>query len=232
MIRYSVITQKNPREIVLLKSHPCLHGKCSFCDYISDNNSDTDFITKFNRKVLIDVTGCYGQLEVINSASIFELPENTWHDIYDVCKKFKIHTLYFECHYMYRNRISEVIEFFKNINIVFKCGIETFDNDFRNKILKKGAYFKEPSEVRKYFSSICLLVGIKGQNKAMIDNDIKISLEYFDHVCINLYIDNTTPIKKDEDLQKWFINKYSYLVDHPKVELLINNTDFGVGGEK
>ena len=34
--RYSRITQKHPREICLLRSFPCVWGKCSFCDYIED----------------------------------------------------------------------------------------------------------------------------------------------------------------------------------------------------
>ena len=32
MDRYSEVTNKNQREIVLLKAFPCKWGKCSFCD--------------------------------------------------------------------------------------------------------------------------------------------------------------------------------------------------------
>ena len=39
MERYSRILEKDKREIVLLKSRPCIWGKCSFCDYIEDNLS-------------------------------------------------------------------------------------------------------------------------------------------------------------------------------------------------
>ena len=37
MERYSRITDKNRREIVLLRAFPCAWGKCTFCDYIEDN---------------------------------------------------------------------------------------------------------------------------------------------------------------------------------------------------
>ncbi len=40
MNRYSVIEEKNPREIILLRSHKCKWGRCFFCDYIHDNMSD------------------------------------------------------------------------------------------------------------------------------------------------------------------------------------------------
>ena len=35
--RYSKITDKNNREICLLRAFPCAWGKCTFCDYIEDN---------------------------------------------------------------------------------------------------------------------------------------------------------------------------------------------------
>ena len=40
MERYSRITNKNEREIVLLKAKPCAWGKCRFCDYIDDNSKN------------------------------------------------------------------------------------------------------------------------------------------------------------------------------------------------
>lgn len=231
MVRYSILDEKNPREIVLLKSFPCRHGKCSFCDYIEDNEKDSDFIVNFNKKVLANITGIHRQLEVINSGSVFELPKKTLELIKKICINKKIHTLYFECHYSYKNRLDEIRNLFDGITIIFKCGIETFDDHFRNVVLKKGTYFNGPNEVSKYFKSICLLIGIQGQTKNMIDNDIEIALNFFDRICINIFENNTTKIRADKDLQRWFIEKYSCLKDNPKVELLIHITDFGVGSE-
>ncbi|MGO0807505.1 hypothetical protein ACTPEF_27385, partial [Clostridioides difficile] len=42
---------------------------------------------------------------------------------------------------------------------------KTFDNDFRNNILNKNANFKTPQDVKEYFDSPCIMVGIKGQTK-------------------------------------------------------------------
>ena len=50
MDRYSEITNKNQREIVLLKAFPCVWGKCSFCDYILDNSNFEDEINKLKDK--------------------------------------------------------------------------------------------------------------------------------------------------------------------------------------
>lgn len=229
MLRYSKILEKNKREIVLLKSRPCKWGLCSFCDYIDDNSSSDEDIIKFNHEILKNVTGEFKQLEVINSASVFELPKECLKDIKDILLSKGINRLYFESHYSYKDRLDEISEYFKDIDIVFKCGIETFDDDFRNKYLKKGVHFTDYKEVANYFKSICLLIGIKGQTKEMIARDIEIVENNFPYACINIYVENSTTIERDEELITWFEANYSYLDEKPNIEILWNNTDFGVG---
>ena len=73
------------------------------------------------------------------------------------------------------------------------------------------------------------MVGIKGQTKEMIDRDMEIVQKYFDHATINVFINNTSEVKRDQGLVDWFENKYKFLIDNPKIEILFNNTDFGVG---
>lgn len=230
MLRYNRITDKNKREIVLLKSRPCTWGHCTFCDYIDDNSSNDEDIIEFNRDVLKNVSGEFKKLEIINSASVFELPLECLRDIKDIALSKGIKKLYFESHYSYKYRLSEITDYFEGLDIIFKCGIETFDDEFRNKHLKKGVYFTDYKEVSKYFKSICLLVGIEGQTKEMIKKDIEIIESHFPYACINMYVENSTPFKRDEDLIDWFRKKYSYLEDNDNIEILWNNTDFGVGG--
>ncbi len=232
MLRYSRILDKNQREIVLLKSRPCTWGHCAFCDYIDDNASNDDEIIQFNRDVLKHVTGEFKKLEIINSASVFELPEECLRDIKDIVVSKGIESLYFESHYKYKDRLSEIIDYFKGVDIIFKCGIETFDNDFRNKHLKKGVHFTDYEEVSKYFKSICLLVGIQGQTRKMIQKDIEIIETYFPYACINIYVENSTLIKRDENIIDWFKMEYAYLEKYDNIEILWNNTDFGVGGDR
>ena len=228
MDRYNKITNKNNREIVLLRSFPCIWGKCSFCDYIDDNGRDEDELNKLNKEVLYNVTGEFGVLEVINSGSCFEIPKETMNYIKKIVDDKKIKLLFFESHWCYRNRLDEIRNFF-NVPIIFKIGIETFDYDFRNNFLNKNAKFKEAEEVAKSFQSVCLMVGIKGQTKEMIKRDIKILLENFKYGTINVFVNNTTSIKRDEELVQWFRKEYKYLDEHPTIEVLYHNTDFGVG---
>ena len=228
MDRYNIIHGKNKREIVLLKGFPCVWGKCSFCDYIDDNSRDENEINNLNIDVLDNVKGTYGVLEVINSGSCFELPKGTLEYIKKVIEEKNIKKLFFESHWCYRNRLQEMKDYF-GVDIVFKIGIESFDNDFRNDFLNKNARFEDYTEVKKYFSSVCLMVGIKGQTKEMIKKDIDIILNNFDYGTINIFTENTTRIKRDEDLIKWFESKYKFLESEEKIEVLFENTDFGVG---
>ncbi|CEI72911.1 MULTISPECIES: radical SAM protein [Romboutsia] len=229
MDRYSEITNKNQREIVLLKSFPCVWGKCSFCDYILDNSKSEEEINKLNFKVLENITGKYKVLEVINSGSCFELPKATLDKIKDIIKDKNIEKLFLESHWSYKNKIQDMREYFE-IPITFKIGVESFDYDFRNNFLNKNAKFKSVEELKTYFDSPCMMVGIKGQTKEMIDKDMDIVLNNFDHATINVFVNNTSDIKRDDEIVNWFVDKYKDLLDkNPNIEVLYNNTDFGVG---
>ncbi len=226
--RYSRITDKNKREICLLRSFPCAWGKCSFCDYIEDNGHDEAWMTELNRQVLGQVTGEFGVLEVINSGSCFELPKQTLQDIRGRMKEKKIGRLFFESHWMYRKRVAGMREQM-GVPLTFKIGVETFDYDFRQRVLNKNADFKEPQEVAEYFDSPCLMVGIEGQTKQMIDHDIDCLKKYFRLGTVNVYNNNTTAIRRDEGLVRWFMSEYRWLLEDPAVEVLYEITDFGVG---
>lgn len=228
MDRYNKITNKNNREIVLLKAFPCVWGKCSFCDYIDDNSLNEEEIVKLNKEVLKNITGEFKVLEVINSGSCFEIPQETLNDIKKIIQEKNIEKLFLESHWCYKNRLDEMREFF-GIPIIFKIGVETFDNNFRNLVLNKNANFKTPEEVKENFQSVCLLIGVKGQTKEMIKRDIGIVLKNFDYATLNVFINNTTDIKRDEELVKWFLEEYKYLDSYDNIEILYNNTDFGVG---
>lgn len=228
MERYSRILNKTAREIVLLKGRPCAWGKCTFCDYIEDNSRDKEEMISLNREVLSKVTGEFGVLEVINSGSCFELPKETLAYIKEIIIDKKIKKLFLESHWMYRSKVKEMRDYM-GIPIVFKIGVESFDKRFREEFLKKNGDFDSYKEVLEYFDSPCLLVGIKGQSKEIIDKDIQLLKEHFSHGTINVFTNNSTSIKRDEKLVEWFVEKYEDLWNDPKVDVLYEKTDLGVG---
>lgn len=229
-IRYNKIENKHKREIVLLKSFPCKYGKCSFCNYIEDNSIDENEINRVNLEVLKEITGEYGVLEVINSGSVFELPKQTLAEIKKIVIEKNIKTLYFEIYYGYTKRLNEIRNYFEGIDIRFRMGLETFDNEYRIKGYNKNFTLNENQliELGKEVYSVCLLICTKGQTKEMIKRDIELGLKYFRGITINIFIDNGTIVKRDNELVKWFVENYSYLINDERVELLIDNKDLGV----
>ena len=107
--------------------------------------------------------------------------------------------------------------------------IKHLDIQFKQQVIFKNANFKTVDEVKESFQSVCLLVGIKGQTKEMIKRDINLVLENFKYATINVFINNTTDVKRDEELVQWFTDNFKYLEDYQYIEVLYNNTDFGVG---
>lgn len=172
-------------------------------------------------------------MEVINSGSVFEIPEKTLKKIRDIVYEKNIKILYFEVFYSYINRLEEIINFFnenKKVEIRFRMGIETFDNEFRINVYNKNIFLNEKilNELSQKIYSVCLLIATQGQTKEMIKKDILLGLKYFKNITINVFINNGTEIKRDDNLVKWFIDEMKYLFDNERVEILIDNKDLGV----
>ena len=134
MERYSLIEKKFPREFILLQGKGCRWGKCTFCDYHSDT-SENPF--EINKEVLDKVTGEFGVLDIINSGSGLELDSQTITYIQTIVKEKKIHTLWFEMHYMYREQLRDFAELFAPATVKFRCGVESFSAQLRKR-WKKG----------------------------------------------------------------------------------------------
>lgn len=232
MERYSEIVEKDKREIVLLIGNGCKWQKCKFCNYYLDREKEEEKQFKINKEVLDKVTGKYGKLEAINSGSIFELNEKSKKELLDTCIKRKIETLIIESHYMYKKQIKEFRKECEKIgiNLKVKGGIETFDEEFREEIMKKGFGRPTVEEFKETFNQINLLVGVKGQTLEQIEKDLEIGINNFERICVNIYKEMEDIMPQDEEIKKQFIEKiYPKYKDNPKVDILIENTDFGVG---
>ena len=228
MDRYALIHTKLPREFVLLQGTGCRWRKCTFCDYHTDVSADPFAI---NRPVLQQVTGHYGVLDVINSGSALELDEKTIALIRQVVRDKHIHTLWFEAHYMYRHRLARFAEQFEGVTVKFRCGVETFDVGLRDRWCKGVPGDVTPEDIARYFQGVCLLCCTEGEDRQHILDDIAIARRHFEYFSVNLFCNNGTSLRRDESLAQWFINEvYPTLRDVDGIEVLIGNTDLGVGG--
>lgn len=129
---------------------------------------------------------------------------------------------------------------YMGIPVTYKIGVETFNHEFRERVLNKHAGFKRPEEVARYFDSPCIMVGIKGQTKEMIDYDIRMVKKHFRLGTVSVFTNNTTKIRQDPELVKWFVREYAWLREDPSIggalgkyrfrsgRLKVNGRKFGV----
>ena len=227
MERYALIHTVLPREFVLLQGTGCRWKRCTFCDYHSDVSTAPFAV---NREVLAQVQGVYGVLDVINSGSAMELDPQSIEMIKEVVKEKNIHTLWFEAHYMYKNQLSKFAEQFEGVEVKFRCGIESFDAALRSQWRKGVKDDVMPEDVAKYFHGVCLLCCTEGDSQERILRDIALAKAYFEYASVNVFCDNSTAVKRDEKLVKWFVDVvYPQLQHSDKIEVLVENTDLGVG---
>jgi len=232
MIRYGVIEEKNPREILLLRGSGCRWGRCTFCDYHLDRCADEEQNLLLARREVEKVTGIYGHLEVINSGSFVELGQSILEELIRLCEKKRIHTLHFECHYLYRKEIPAWREAFARVGtqLKIKTGVESFDYAYRENVLKKGIPEKDPAVIAEYFDECCLLFGLSGQTAQGMIRDVETGLRHFERVCINIFEPNTTGMLPDEgviaEFKEQVMPRYA---GKTRVDILLHNTDFGVG---
>ena len=227
MDRYALIHTKMPREFVLLQGTGCRWKKCTFCDYHEDVSEHPFTI---NEPVLRQVTGQYGVLDVINSGSALELDEETIALIKEVVKEKQIHTLWFEAHYMYRKKLADFARQFAPVQVKFRCGVETFDVALRDTWKKGIPSSVTPEDVAKYFQGVCLLCCTQGESKEHIIKDIEIAQTHFEYFSVNVFCNNSTSVKQDKELVQWLAREvYPKIKDEEGIEVLMENTDLGVG---
>lgn len=230
--RYSVISGALPREIVLLRGCGCSWGRCTFCDYHLDKSSSQSENFALNRQVLRRVTGEFRHLEVINSGSFCELDSETMALLEQLCREKEIKTVHFECHWMHRDKIPALRERFAacGASVRVRLGVETFDNEFRENTLHKGIPEHNPERIAQGFDECNLLFGLKGQTLQSMQYDLETGLRCFDRLYVNLMTPNSAPLQPDPAVCGQFVHElYPVYKNHPRIDILLKNTDFGVG---
>ena len=226
LIRYSTIDEGMKREFLLLQGKGCAWRKCTFCDYYLDSSSDPFVI---NEPVLDMVSGKYGVLDIINSGSAMELDERTLEKIAVTVREKKISDLWFEAHWMYRHSLAGFAEQF-DCRVHYRIGVETFNPDLRLKWKKGIGRDVTAEEIRRYFDGICLLAGVKGQTLEDIKSSVETAERLFDYYSVNLFCLNSSQEERDDELADAFIREIvPSLRKSRKAEILIDNTDLGVG---
>lgn len=226
LVRYSEIKEGMKREFLLLQGTGCRWKRCTFCDYYDDVSPDP-FST--NKAVLDQVTGKYGTLDIINSGSAPEFDAETVKYIVKTVKEKNIKDLWFEAHWMYRNVLSDFSSQFP-CHVHFRTGVESFNPALRASWNKGIDESVTPEMIRQYFEGVCLLVGVKGQTEKDVMESAAIAEKLFSYYSVNMFTPNSTTTERDDALCRIIVEKIApQLRKSRKAEVLIENTDLGVG---
>ena len=76
-------------------------------------------------------------------------------------------------------------------------------------MLNKGIGDRKASEF-KNFDWVNLLFGMVGQNIKELQRDVELALKYFERVTINIFCENTTKVKRDNELIEEFYHSYLF----------------------
>lgn len=227
LVRYALIHSHMNRELLLLQGKGCAWQKCTFCDYYNDVSDDPFSV---NKPIIDRITGVYGVVDVINSGSVLEIDCCTMDYLRKLLMEKGVHTLWCECHWLYREHLGEIRRFFDGINVKFRIGVETFEPTVRTLWNKGIPENITAEEIRQYFDGACLLVCVQGQTKEMILRDIELAQKNFEYFNVNVFVENSTPLKRDDSLALWFASEVApELEKYQNIEVLLNNTDLGVG---
>ena len=159
-----------------------------------------------------------------------ELDTETIELLKSVVREKGIHTLWFEAHFMYREKLAAFAAQFAPVVVKFRCGIESFDAKLRKRWNKGVPSWVTPVDVANYFSGVCILCCTDDDSRERILADIETAKQYFEYFSVNLFCNNTTAVKRDEELAAWFVKElYPILKDDAQIEVLVENSDLGVG---
>ncbi len=225
--RYSKITKKFPREFILLQGLGCFWKKCAFCDYYEDVSKKP---FEINSKVIENITGEFGVIDVINSGSTMELDNQTLEFLIKKINEKNIKEVWLEVHWKYKDQLEYFAKKFENSTVKYRTGIETFNPRLRNFWNKGVPENVTPYDIAKYFKSVCLLVGTENQTFEDVVSDIEIAKNHFERFMVNVFVPNSTKIKENKPLINRFMYEiYPKIKDDPQIETSVNNTDLGVG---
>lgn len=220
---YGVVHTKTPRECVLLNTvGGCSWRRCAFCEYCNTYSRTALEADHQNRHTLNLVEGIYGTLQVICSASFVELPVATWFNLKEVCESKGIKKLIIEMHWIFRDQVERIRDFFNGITVEIILGLETFDFARRETEWFKGYGRVTVDELKKVADSVNLLIGVKGQTMADIERDFELAVPNFIRTNVCVFEPNDTPVERDWDLVEEFYNSdlFRKYKDDPRVEIL------------
>ncbi|MCR5403978.1 MAG: hypothetical protein K6E91_09220, partial [Butyrivibrio sp.] len=126
-------------------------------------------------------------------------------------------------HYIFRDANPFYEDFFTphGIDILFRCGVETFDEHVREDILHKGLPSVSALDLSKHYDWINLIYGMECQSFDQLKKDIEIGLKYFRRINLSIYttIPNG-PGRSERGIKEFYSSSfYQELLRTPSIDI-------------
>ncbi|WFO75694.1 hypothetical protein J4526_02125 [Desulfurococcaceae archaeon MEX13E-LK6-19] len=224
------------RLIVILKGFPCSWGKCSFCPFSLEQSTNIREVIETNRRIINKALELirkdhYERVAVFNGGSFHELPFDTIEKLRDLAmnRVFEIET---RSEFVTLDSLKNILSFYKPKKLIVRLGFEVYDEEIREKLLKKGMPNTELERI----------VNLRNKVK-----ELGLPIEFWCYVLFGIeYIPEEKVVESVNVFRKMFdgiiaIKYKKYLPSHPNetpvsprlAQFLENNVDLvDWGGEQ
>lgn len=130
------------RLVVILKGFPCVWGRCSFCPFYLEQTRDIRDLINTNRVIIdraLEITSAedYKRIAVFNGGSFYELPYDTIEKLQDLAKG-RIFEIESRSEYITLRGVKGLLKYYEPEKLVIRIGFEVWDEEIREKLLRKG----------------------------------------------------------------------------------------------
>ncbi len=185
------------RLVIILRGFPCAYGKCTFCPFAMEQSLHTSIVLSDNRSIIqkalsIAEKEAYQRVAVFNGGSFHELPYDTVERLRPLARD-RVFEIEERSEYVFEESLKALIEYYKPLKLIVRVGFEVYDEDLREKLLRKGMPNTELyrlSKLRKIMRErgypveiwTYLLFGIKGIPEDKVEESLYKFKELFDGV--------------------------------------------------
>jgi uncharacterized Fe-S cluster-containing MiaB family protein len=130
------------RLVVILRGFPCSYGKCTFCPFAIEQSVSPSVILRDNRRIIsqaIKEKEDYNpeRIAVFNGGSFHELPYDTVERLRPLATGvvFEVEE---RSEYVTLESLRALLDYYKPERLIVRIGFESFDEEIREEVLRKG----------------------------------------------------------------------------------------------
>jgi len=185
------------RLVVVLQGFPCAWGRCVFCPFSREQSCNTRVVVETNRKVIREAAerlagGGFERITVLNGGSFWELPYDTVVKLSGITRGLIV-DIESRPEYVDEYSVKAAATALAARRLVVRLGFEVWDEELRNRVLRKGIPQSEVERLARLRSRlqregvpveflVYVLFGIEGVDEDKVVESVREFSRLFDGV--------------------------------------------------